>query len=84
MPSIAAVVLVGYGMLVNAIFRRLIRFGCPCGSDDAFHFLDATKPPVGASLLAMTSDQSTSLASDPPLSRAGSLPHFDRWCLPLP
>ncbi|MCG6575655.1 hypothetical protein EGM97_13170 [Pseudomonas sp. AF32] len=32
------------------------------------------QPPVGASLLAMTASHSTSLSTEPPPSRAGSLP----------
>ncbi|MDN3222742.1 hypothetical protein QEP27_20715, partial [Pseudomonas nunensis] len=32
--------------------------------------------PVGASLLAKTAAHSTLIQPDPPLSRAGSLPHF--------
>ncbi|WP_228734202.1 hypothetical protein [Pseudomonas anatoliensis] len=34
--------------------------------------------PVGASLLAMALSHSTSLSTDPPLSRASSLPQFDQ------
>ncbi|TDK53125.1 hypothetical protein E1508_19525 [Pseudomonas moraviensis] len=38
------------------------------------------KAPVGASLLAKASCQATLLLSDPPFSRAGSLPHWFVLC----
>ncbi|PNB71780.1 hypothetical protein C1X64_23320 [Pseudomonas sp. GW456-E7] len=41
------------------------------------HILRALKITVGASLLAKRSSQSTSLAPDPPPSRASSLPQVD-------
>ncbi|QHC96794.1 hypothetical protein PspR84_19825 [Pseudomonas sp. R84] len=49
----------------------------PAITGRAFSFLQlATPSPVGASLLAKASCQSTSTLNDTPHSRAGSLPHW--------
>ncbi|PYB88612.1 hypothetical protein DMX03_11685 [Pseudomonas koreensis] len=41
----------------------------------------ATLHPVGASLLAKASDQTTSMLNVPTSSRAGSLPQWKYWCV---
>ncbi|RBL72609.1 hypothetical protein C3E98_003640 [Pseudomonas sp. MWU13-2625] len=44
----------------------------------AYSICAVTRSIVGASLLAKAAYLSTSLLNDPPLSRAGSLPHFEQ------